>query len=237
MEQINELSLAKMVLLKPSAAAVLERHHLDFCCKGKQTLQEALAHNQALYAEVHNELEELFNKNGQNETNNFEAYSLTDLADYIIGKHHKYVKEILPVLFIHTQKIADKHGDRHPELIKIAANFTQIKMEFEQHLMKEEEILFPRIKMIEEIHIGKRDKSEMLSISGPVQMMMAEHENAGRLTHEIMELTDNYVPPGDACTTYKIAFMELQEFELDLHQHVHLENNILFPKAIEMMNN
>ncbi len=237
MEQINELSLAKIVLLKPSAAAIFERHHLDFCCKGKQTLQEALANNQALYAEVHNELEVLFSKNGQNEKNNFETYSLTELAEFIIGKHHKYVKEILPVLYTHTQKIAEKHGDRHPELIQIAEIFSTIKSEFEQHLMKEEEILFPRIKMIEEIHLGKRDKSEMLNIIGPVQMMMAEHENAGKLTHEIMELTNNYNPPADACTTYKIAFMELQEFELDLHQHVHLENNILFPKAMEMMNN
>ena len=143
----------------------------------------------------------------------------------------------MPVLYTHTQKIADKHGERHPELLRIAEIFSEIKTDFEQHLMKEEEILFPRIKMIEEINTGKRDKNEMQSISGPVQMMMAEHEMAGQLTHEIMELTNNYTPPDDACTTYKIAFMELQEFELDLHQHVHLENNILFPKAMEMMNN
>ena len=236
MEDLMKLSLAKMVILNPGAATVLEKHHLDFCCKGKQTLAEAVPNNEELLALVNNELEEIFSKRDAVNMASFEEYTLSHLIDHIIEKHHKYVKEISPFLYNHTQKIALKHGERHPELVRIADIFTEIKHDFESHMMKEEGILFPRIKMIEAIYTGISKDHTALSIGGPIQMMMAEHENAGTLMQEVRKLSSDYTPPSDACTTYRVAFMELQEFELDLHQHVHLENNILFPKATEMFN-
>ena len=236
MIETKELSLGKLVALKPAAAAILEKYHLDFCCKGKQTLNEALANQPELQEKVNSELDALFAQT-TGEVINFEEYSLTALADYIVEKHHKYVKEILPVLYLHSQKIASKHGERHPELIKIAEIFAEIKSDFEQHLMKEEEILFPRIRMIDEMKSGNQGNYSAIQIDGPVQMMMMEHENAGEATAKIRILTDDYTPPTDACATYMVAFEELKQFELDLHQHVHLENNILFPKAMSMMEN
>jgi regulator of cell morphogenesis and NO signaling len=235
MEEVKNISLAKMVIMKPSAAAVLERHHLDFCCKGKQTLADALADDKELLEKVNKELEEIFSAKNENASTNFENYSLTELVNHILNKHHKYVKEILPVLYEHTQKVASKHGERHPELVKIAELFAEIKRDFEQHIMKEEGILFPRIKIIDEVSQGLRNKTELNSIDGPVQVMIFEHENAGKLMEEIRILSDNYMSPEGACTTYRVSFLELQEFELDLHQHVHLENNILFPKALEKL--
>ncbi len=236
MEDLMNLSLAKMVILNPGAATVLEKHHLDFCCKGKQTLKEAVANNDELLAKVNKELEEIFDKTDSVKGIMFEEYSLTKLIDYIIDKHHGYVKEICPLLYNHTQKIALKHGERHPELARIAEIFVEIKHDFEQHMMKEEGILFPRIKLIEAVYAGLNHDHVALSVFGPIQMMMAEHEIAGKAMEEIRLLSNDFTPPSDACTTYKVAFMELQQFELDLHQHVHLENNILFPKASEMFN-
>src|ERR1017187_6692077 len=134
MEEVKNISLAKIVTMQPSAAAVLERHHLDFCCKGKQTLSEALPDDKELLEKVNKELEDIFNKKEDDGGTEFENYSLTKLVDYILSKHHKYVKEILPVLYEHTQKIASKHGERHPELVKIAELFAEIKRDFEQHI-------------------------------------------------------------------------------------------------------
>lgn len=235
MEQLKELSLAKIVLLKPAAAAVFEKHNLDFCCKGKQSLVDATAGNIDLFEEVNQELEAIFSSSNISVTTHPDTLTLSELIDYIIDNHHRYVKEMLPTIYAHTQKIAAKHGGRHPELITIAALFSQLKDDFEQHLIKEEEILFPRIKYLEVLKSGKKEQHFILG--APIQAMMKEHELAGKITEEIKSLSNNYSTPDDACTTYKLTFSELHEFELNLHQHVHLENNILFPKSIQFFEN
>jgi len=165
----------------------------------------------------------------------FQKMTLTQLADYIVTKHHAYVKAEMPQIFSYLQKVATKHGDRHPEMRKVFELFSVIKNEMEEHMDKEELILFPRIEVAEEGALAEKTANmNVFYIQHPIQMMEAEHEKAGQLMTEIRELTGNYTPPNDACTTYRLSFAELRAFESDLHQHVHLENNILFPRAIEL---
>ena len=161
--------------------------------------------------------------------------TLTQLCDYIIQTHHAFVKNEMPRIFAYLQKVSSKHGDRHPELYKIFQTFTAVKEEMEGHMKKEELILFPRIKELEKLTNNDRGQFQMNIgyLQSPINVMEHEHDHAGTQLNEIRILTNDYTPPQDACTTYRLSFAALQAFEIDLHQHVHLENNILFPKAID----
>ena len=234
METIEKLSLAKIVTLMPAAAMILEKYNLDFCCRGKQTLSEAISDNSEKLLEVTTELNILFNEKNKTEVINYNTLSLADLIVHILTTHHSYVKEYSPLIHGHLKKITEKHSGRHPELIKIEQLFSEIKLDMDQHMMKEEVILFPRIKQIDSQWKDKNIEKEMIQIEAPIHMMEAEHKIAGEILSKIKELSNNYTAPEDACTTYRLAFDELKHFEHDLHQHVHLENYILFPKAVEL---
>ena len=149
--------------------------------------------------------------------------------------HHKYVADNIPLLREFTAKVARVHGEAHPEVVEIARLFEAVAAELEQHMMKEENILFPYIKQL-----AQADSSRQITpppfgtVGNPIRMMEMEHENAGNILKKIGELSGGFVPPPDACNTYRVSYLKLREFEADLHQHIHLENNILFPKAIEL---
>lgn len=163
----------------------------------------------------------------------FNKMELDELTDYIMKKHHAYVKEKMPLLYHHVRKVSERHGERHSELQKINALFGNVVCELGGHIPKEERILFPYIK---EMAAAKRNKTAMPapsfgSIKNPINMIEVEHESCGDTLEEIKNLSSHYHPPSDACTTFQLCYKELEEFEKDLHQHIHLENNILFPKA------
>lgn len=230
-------SLAKIVTENHKTANVFEKYQLDFCCKGKRTLQEACKENKINPVEVLSDLE-LAMLAAKNDAGDPDTLSLNDLSNYIVDTHHSYVRNELPLIYGYLQKVASKHGERHPELYKIFELFAAVKEEMEMHMLKEEKILFPRIREVEKLindsvtlHINNT------FIAAPVSVMEQEHDHAGSLMAEIRELTKNYTPPTDACTTYKLSFEALKAFEQDLHQHVHLENNILFPKALKLFEN
>jgi len=226
-------SLAQIVNDNHKAASVFEKYDLDFCCKGKRSLQDACIEKSLPVEKLLSELQAV-NDNCEVPVD-FQKMTLTQLADYIVTKHHAYVKAEMPQIFSSLQKVATKHGDRHPEMRKVFELFSVIKSEMEEHMDKEELILFPRIEVAEEGALAEKTANmNVFYIQHPIQMMEAEHEKAGQLMTEIRELTGNYTPPNDACTTYRLSFAELRAFESDLHQHVHLENNILFPRAIEL---
>ena len=226
-------SLAQIVNDNHKAASVFEKYDLDFCCKGKRSLQDACIEKALPVEKLLSELQAV-NDNCEVPVD-FQKMTLTQLADYIVTKHHAYVKAEMPQIFSYLQKVATKHGDRHPEMRKVFELFSVIKKEMEEHMDKEELILFPRIEVAEEGALAEKTANmNVFYIQHPIQMMEAEHEKAGQLMTEIRELTGNYTPPNDACTTYRLSFAELRAFESDLHQHVHLENNILFPRAIEL---
>ncbi len=234
--KLENLSLAEIVTSKPEAAVVFENYKLDFCCGGKQELSEALKNDAGKLTEVTTLLEKLFEDKTSTE-NDFNKFSLTKLVDYILENHHSYVKENLPLIQQHLNKVSLKHGDAHPEMRKINILFDEIKRDFEQHMMKEEVILFPRIKKMEAALSSGKPSNENFSIQGPIDVMEFEHETAHQLLEEIKKLSDNYTSPANACTTFRLSLDELKIFESDLHRHVHLENNILFPKALKMQDN
>lgn len=231
--KIENLSLAEIVTSKPEAAVVFEKYNLDFCCGGKKKLSEALKNDFDKLKEVTAQLEKIF-KDKTSPENDFSKFSLTQLVDYILKNHHSYVKENLPLIQQHLEKVSLKHGDAYPQMKRIKVLFDEIKRDLEQHMMKEEVILFPRIKKLESSVNERNLAEENLILKGPIDVMEYEHETAGKIMEEIKTLSNNYTPPGNACTTFRLSLDELKLFENDLHRHVHLENNILFPKALTL---
>jgi regulator of cell morphogenesis and NO signaling len=231
----NELlskTLAQIVNENHQTAAVFEKYGLDFCCKGKRSLGTACDEKNIPARLVAAEIENALHQNGGSKE--FDKLSLTELIDHIVSAHHDYTKKELPQIHAYLQKVSTKHGDRHNELYPIFETFSSLREELEQHMMKEELILFPRIKALENFAVNSAQK--IMNIQMPIIVMEDEHENAGKLLREIRNYTDDFTPPADACTTYRLSFAALQALETDLHQHIHLENNILFPRAVELFN-
>lgn len=217
-------------------AEVFKKFNIDFCCGGKKTINEVCSDNDISIDKLSNALAETETRSGADSGKNFKDWEPDFLINYIINIHHKYVNENLPLLSEFTNKIASVHGERHPELIQIAELFQGIVSELQHHMMKEENILFPYIKTLNDTfkNGSKLTPSPFGTVRNPVRMMEMEHENAGSLLKQIRNLSDNFNLPEDACNTYTVTYKKLDEFENDLHQHIHLENNILFPRAIEL---
>ena len=233
---LSSLSLAQIVNTNHKAASVFEKYHLDFCCKGKRSLEQACSEQQLTVSQVTEELENVFENENTTSAIEFDKMNLTQLSDYIIQTHHAYVKNEMPQIYAYLQKVSSKHGERHPELYKIFQTFAAVKEEMEGHMKKEELILFPRIKELEKLADNENTDLQLNInyLQSPITMMEQEHDHAGNLLNDIRVLSNDYMPPQDACTTYRLCFAALKAFELDLHQHVHLENNILFPNSINM---
>jgi regulator of cell morphogenesis and NO signaling len=232
----NELlskTLAQIVNENHQTASVFEKYDLDFCCKGKRSLQTACEEKNIPAPLVAAEIENALHQDDASKE--FDKLSLTELIDHIVSTHHAYTKKELAQIHAYLQKVATKHGDRHNELYAIFETFSSLREELEQHMMKEELILFPRIKALENFAVNNDQR--IMNIQMPIVVMEDEHEKAGNLLSEIRNYTDNFTPPADACTTYRLSFAALQAFETDLHQHIHLENNILFPRAVDLFNN
>lgn len=231
---LSSLTLAQIVNNNHQAASIFEKYHLDFCCKGKRSLAQACSEQQLPVSRVAEELEDIFAKGNKRQMVDFDQMNLTQLCDYILNTHHAYVKNEMPQIYAYLHKVSSKHGDRHPELYKIFQVFAAVKEEMEGHMKKEELVLFPRIKELQKLTNNENANLQLnlAYLQSPIQVMEQEHDHAGSLLNDIRMLSQDYTPPQDACTTYRLSFAALKAFELDLHQHVHLENNILFPKAI-----
>jgi regulator of cell morphogenesis and NO signaling len=233
MTELNTRSLAQIVNANHKAASVFEKYNLDFCCKGKRSLQQACSEQNISVDKLLSELQNISAKDQA--AFPFDKLPLSELADFIISAHHAYVKIESPQILSYLQKVAFKHGQRHPEMNKVFELFSAVKEEMEEHMQKEELILFPRIRAVEGQTAEKKElKVNIAYLQSPIRMMEEEHEHAGSLMKEIRQLTNNYTAPEDACTTHRLSLAALQAFEQDLHQHVHLENNILFPKALAL---
>ncbi|HEY6913607.1 MAG TPA: iron-sulfur cluster repair di-iron protein [Paludibacter sp.] len=229
MENYKDLKVGEIVTRDFRAAEIFKNVGIDFCCGGNQSLEEACKEKKIDSSLLETELAKLQNTT-VNAMHNFNEWGLDFLCDYIVNTHHKTVLNLLPQLTFYTQKIADVHGDNHPELIEIASLFSQINNELLQHLDKEEEVLFPAIKSV-----LKTDAAESKeTVISEITRMTGEHEFAGGAMDRINVLSDNYSVPADGCSTYQVTYKLLEQFEDDLHIHVHLENNILYPKALKL---
>ena len=223
----NKTSIGEIVANDFRAAEIFKNAGIDFCCGGKSSLDSVCNEKNIDPSSLVEQLKKLENS-PVSQSHDFNNWELGFLTDYIVNTHHKYVLKTLPDLVMFTQKIATVHGNHHPELIEVAELFEKINTELLQHLNKEEEILFPAIKEA----LKSKSLEAKATIISEISRMTDEHEFAGGAMDKINEITTNYLVPEDGCNTYNVAFKLLHQFEDDLHVHVHLENNILYPKAL-----
>ena len=235
MRELAYKTLAQIVISNHRASYILEKYNLDFCCKGKRTLQQACDENNLPVDQLVAEIENTGLVKLSSPQVDFTKLSLAQLSEYIIQTHHSYVKKELPIIMGYLQKVLAKYGERYPEIFKVFALFAAIKEEMEYQMQREENVLFPRIREIERIiNEGKEIVINNSYLMAHVSLMQQEHDHTVSMISEIKQLTGSYNPPPDACTSFRLSYACLEAFELDLHHHLHLENNILFPKALKM---
>ncbi|MCU0355276.1 MAG: iron-sulfur cluster repair di-iron protein [Cytophagales bacterium] len=230
---IASVTVGEIVADNHLAANVFEKYGIDFCCGGKRTLFDACARKSVSVDKVVADLVSVLSQRQPMPSQSYNHWPLDFLADYIVQTHHAYLRRELPTLEGYVRKLASVHADRHPELVRIAQLFLTLHDELTAHLGKEEQILFPYVKRLVAL---QRDNGvlERKFAASPVAVMEAEHETAGELLRQMREMSNDFTPPADACNTYRVTFAKLTDLEKDLHQHIHLENNILFPKAIAL---
>lgn len=227
-------TIGEIVVLDYRTAEVFEKYKLDFCCKGDRTIEKACQESGIEPADVVRSLEHIGGSSASGI--DYNSWPLDLLADYIEKKHHRYVSDHIPLLQSYLEKISRVHGDAHPELFEIKTQFDNCAGELTTHMKKEELMLFP---FIRRMVLAKQSGSAFPvapfgTVQNPVSMMLLEHNVEGERFGKIATLSNQYTPPSDGCTTYRVALASLKEFEDDLHLHIHLENNILFPKAIAL---
>jgi regulator of cell morphogenesis and NO signaling len=224
---IQNQTIGEIVANDFRAAEIFKHAGIDFCCGGKKSLEQACAENGLEQSLLESQLSELGTM-PLSQSHNFKDWDLGFLCEYVVNTHHKYVLKTLPDLVIYTQKIASVHGTHHPELKEVADLFGKVNTDLLQHLLKEESVLFPAIKEA----LKSNSSSAKAIITSEIERMSTEHEFVGGAMDKINVITSGYTVPADGCNTYRVSFGLLKQFEDDLHIHVHLENNILYPKAL-----
>jgi len=217
------------------AAAVFERHDIDFCCGGATTLAAACASRRVDAATLVRELEEVTSRPAPDDQD-YATWNLTRLIDHIRDVHHVYVRENVAQNAAYARKIADVHGDHHAELVRIAAEVESMAAALTKHLEEEEQVVFPAIKRAEAASQAGRPiaPEDAEIVARGLESLTRDHEEVGAALHAIHDMAMGYALPPDACATYALTYQRLRAFEADLHRHVHLENNVLFPGAEEM---
>jgi regulator of cell morphogenesis and NO signaling len=231
----DETKVKDISLSNPAARQILEDAGLDYCCGGTKSLHEACLHADVPAEEILNRLREN-SKHVSPDEANWTLAPLSDLTRHIRERHHRYVREAIVRVQPLLGKVLAKHGKNHREIADIQSLFAEVGREMIMHMQKEEQILFPYIDALEKAtktH-SSLEPPFFQTVRNPIQAMMKEHDAAGELVRQIRKASSEYTVPADACTSYKALYQDLREFEADLHQHVHLENNVLFPRAVEM---
>lgn len=222
----NSQTVGEIVAIMPKASEVFKQYKIDFCCGGHRKFSEVTAEQKLDESEVLKKLDEAFEKSSKagEDGKRFTEMTQHELIEYIEDTHHVYVKKVLPELGELTTKIMRVHGLNHEELFRVHKLFSTLRAELEQHLMKEEELLFPLIKA-HEINPSAEGFEKIERVMNETE---DEHEAAGGILKELRKITDHYTVPADGCSTFAKTYQTLEELEDDLFQHIHLENNILF---------
>jgi len=223
-------TVGELVTERPARAEVFEMHGIDYCCGGGKSLTEACAAADADPARVAGDLAAVDASGAGADLPAWDAMGLTTLSEHIVATHHAYLGTALPRIAGLLDKVANAHGAKHPETVELRSLFGGFAEELRQHMAKEEMVLFPMLREMEAtgvvpVHCG--------GVQNPIGAMRMEHDDAGAALARIRELTGGFAVPEDACNTYRVMLHSLEALERDMHRHVHLENNILFPKAIE----
>jgi regulator of cell morphogenesis and NO signaling len=229
------MALADIVTSDSRTAAVFDRIGLDYCCHGQQWLRDAATDRGVPLSEL---IEQLASLGPRPDATGTQAATedLAALANYIVDRHHRYVRETIPAISAWLEKLAARHGTRHPELAGIQLAFGELAGELLNHMSKEEHLLFP---YIAELAAAARSggflpPSPFGTILNPIRVMEEDHREAGDHMTRIRLWSQGYAPPADACRTYRLCYEALAQFEADLHEHVHLENHVLFPRAVAL---
>ncbi|HSB88272.1 MAG TPA: iron-sulfur cluster repair di-iron protein [Ilumatobacteraceae bacterium] len=226
MTDVQQPTLGQIVVANPAAARVLESYGLDYCCGGHRSLSDACAAAGVDPRAVTDALDHVRDEGEASWT----ALDAPSLARQIVATHHQYLHEELPRLDALAEKVLAVHGERHPELVEVRRLVSALRADLEPHLLKEERILFPAIDALaagrREFHFG--------SVENPIRMMEREHELAGDLLAALRAVTAGYDVPADGCASFRSLYARLAELEADTHEHIHKENNVLFPAAIQM---
>ncbi|PCJ27897.1 MAG: iron-sulfur cluster repair di-iron protein [Flavobacteriales bacterium] len=236
MIDIDDKTVAEIVTENIKTADVFKKNGIDFCCGGNVKVQEICEKKGVDYNVIKDEIAKI--DAPSSDTHDYNSWDLDFLADYIINTHHKYVAEANDLIIQYSDRVAKVHGHHYTEVVEINKLFHAIADELKAHMYKEEMMLFPHIK---ELAIAKRNDTKVVpppfgTIQNPINMMEAEHDGAGDILRQIAELSNNFTPPAEACNTFRALYSKLEEYQNDLFQHIHLENNILFPKAIALEN-
>jgi regulator of cell morphogenesis and NO signaling len=235
MDFSTETRVGQIALANPASRRILEDAGIDYCCGGGKSLREACMHADVPAEEILNRLQQQSESAGPEEAQ-WAAAPLADLTRHIQDHHHQYVRDSIPRIRTLLSKVRERHAANHPEIGRIEGLFSEVAREMLMHMQKEEHVLFPYIDAVERSANGNGplEPPFFQTVKNPIHMMMREHDAAGELVRQIRVASSEYKPPTDACTTFRATYQELQQFEEDLHLHVHLENNILFPRAVEL---
>src|SRR5262245_30612683 len=231
-ESFSQSTIGEIVATDFRTAAIFEQFGIDFCCGGRRSVVEA-CRNAAVDPDAVSAALEALPPAGE-QADDVTHAALPTLIDYILDTHHQYLRLSIPLIARHLNKLVEVHGERHPELENVRASFDRLARDLTQHMMKEEQVLFPYVRDIATHGVDPSWPCPFGTVENPIRMMEREHREAGDELRAMRELTDGFAAPEDACTTYRLCYEELAHFERDLHRHVHLENNVLFPRAIEI---
>ncbi len=241
MQTTLEKTVREIALENPASIRVFESLGIDYCCGGKRPLSDACSHANVDFSRVQQLLEQANQESlapggSQKDAQEWKEKPLCDLTAHIVRKHHGYVRQETPRIETLLAKVVAKHGPTHPEIAQIDQLFSAIAQELSTHMLKEEQVLFPYVERMEQaVQAGAPVPAAFFgTVKRPIASMVAEHDDAGAILSQIRELSGGYTAPGGACPTFVALYRGLEEFERDLHLHVHLENNILFPRAVEM---
>ena len=228
----SEMTVREVAARVPESTRLFETLKIDYCCGGNRPLTEACV---SAGVEVNNVMEQLsaLGKSAPGDTAvDFQKLSLTELITHILETHHVFTKSEMNRIRVLTTKVIGAHGANHPELLTVGELFQRLCADLEPHMFKEEQVLFPYIVRTE--RAGTVLPAPFGTVKNPIRMMMMEHDTAGDILRKLRAVTSDYRVPPDGCISYQTLYQALEEFEKDLHQHIHLENNVLFPKAVEL---
>ena len=235
MQNFTTKTVREIAVEAPASVRIFEEYKIDFCCGGGRNFDEA-CQSAGVPPEI---VSEKINRVLSDQSQNYkspETKSASELIDYIVEKHHIFTKSEITRLSALMEKVGRKHGESHPELFELQKSFAELCNELSPHMMKEENVLFPFIK-----HLEMSDANNLFSprppfgtVKNPVRMMMIEHDTAGDILRKMREITKDYALPENACPSFQALYFGLEELEKDLHRHIHLENNVLFPQAVKL---
>jgi regulator of cell morphogenesis and NO signaling len=234
-ESFESMTIGDIVAADFRTAAIFERYGIDFCCGGRRPVGDACRVAAVAPSDVQAAIDALEPAAAGGTA--VEHWPLDRLIDHIVSVHHAYVHSSMPAIRQYLARLVEVHGSRHPELVRILSCFDTLTRDLSQHLLKEEHVLFPYLRELQRRPAADgRICCPFGTVENPIRMMEREHREAADELSAIRELTRGYAAPDDGCTTYRVCMAELQRFERDLHRHVHLENNVLFPKSIALEN-